>query len=883
MTKILVIVESPGKVKKIQAILGDKYIVMASVGHIIDLDSKKLSIDVNNNFEPEYNVLPDKGKVVAELKKAYKKSDDVLLATDEDREGEMIAWSLAYVLGNKNSKRIVFNSITKDELLKAVKSPREIDNNLVDAQKARRVLDRIVGYEISPILWKSIGASLSAGRVQSVVVRLIMDRETEIKEFFQNESQSYFKFDGKFKDAKKKDFWTVLNKESNKKTKNEKTDNDDEDKEDVEMEEKKLEEKGKLRKGQKAKIENADDARGKLKLMMKSTYKIAGIGQRESLRYPSPPFTTSTLQQESARKLGMTVKRTMTAAQKLYEGGYITYMRTDSVNLSEEALKKIEKFVVSEYGKNYHRKVNYKAKTKNTQEAHEAVRPSDMDVKSDSLEGKLSNDEVRLYSLIWKRAVASQMAPAMFDVMTIQIDISKLDDHYFSTQIENLKFPGFLKVYNIQPETPENEDEKEETWDIAIPKVGSKVDVASIIGTEEYEKPPSRYNEASLVNKLDPKNLNIGRPSTYATIINKIQERGYVRVEDIEGIKKEANIISWNGGKDIEEETKDIILGKETGKMVPTPIGTIVTNFLIKTFPDIMEYKFTSKMEDELDEVAEGSTKWYKVMDTFYKKFHPIVEKLIEKNAKNKESLLDENARVIGKHPKTKQEIVATIKRYGPVVAMCDEKKKCVYAPIKPPLTVENITLDDALKLFEYPKNLGKHEGKDVMLYKGKYGLYIKYGDISINLNGKEFNEDEDGIEKIIEYINQAKEKYLWEGKDGKTSYTIMDGKYGRFITVKDTASKMIKKKPLFIKLPEDVKIEELTLDKVKEIVAKGKETKYKSKVKKTEAKTGGAKTVKKPVTKKTSKTKTKTSVNPFSKRIVLEEVVPKKKPKTKK
>ena len=832
--KILVIVESPGKIKKLQAILGDKYIVMASKGHILDLHPKKMSIDIENKFEPEYYIMGsfetdkqkkrylDKTDTVNELKKAAKKASEVLLAADEDREGEMIAWSVARELGLdiKKAKRIAFNSITKSELEKAIKNPRTIDMNLVEAQKSRRILDRLIGFEISPILWKSIGASLSAGRVQSVVVRLLIDKENEIKEFLQKENTNYFKFNGLFEVSKNKKLNSTLYLKKQKKTTKK-------DKEDEKIE----------NKFEKAKIENESQARNLMKSFMKSEFSIKDITEKDTLRYPSPPFTTSTLVQESARKLGFTVKRTNSAAQKLYEAGYITYMRTDSVNLSSEALENIKKFVISKYGKELHRGINYESKSKNTQEAHEACRPTDVFVEYIKEGGKeIGSDEVKLYSLIWKRAVASQMQPAKIKLTDIIIEANKVSDYSFISQISNIDFPGYLLVYNvknIEKETNnENNDEEEldedTIVDIKLPKIGTKLEIDNITGEQEYQKPPTRYNEASLVNKLDPKNLNIGRPSTYASIINTIQERNYVVMNNVDGIEKESLSMCWDGGSKMKESVNKIVIGKENNKLIPTSLGILVTDFLLKNFNQIVDYKFTALMEELLDKIAEGRKVWYKILQEFYGNFHPVVKKLLE----SKTTVKSDMTRVLGNHPTLGHEIVATIARFGAVIKMCTSKSKCIYAPIKEPLTKDTITLEQAVKLLEYPKELGKHDGMQITLNKGKHGLYLKWGDVKASLENlpeeiKIKDKEKLTFDEAVEVIKNKRKNVLWEKNDGKVMYSILKGPYGNYIDVNDT-SKKIKKKSLKVPLKdvEDDKIKSLTLEKVQELIKIGLENK---------------------------------------------------------
>ena len=814
---ILVIVESPGKIKKIQSILGDNYVVTASVGHIIDLPSKEMSIDIQNNFKPTYEPMYDKTKVIKELKTLAKSADDILLATDEDREGEMIAWTLQYVLNIENAKRITFNSITKDELLKAVQNPRQIDYNLVDAQKTRRMLDRIVGYEISPILWKTIGQSLSAGRVQSVVVRLILEKEREIQKFLESEIKSEYKFKSNFNNQYDAQLYQVNKPKNILENVDEVIINDDENVNEQEMSDK-------LIKGYKAVILTEKLARELMDKFIKSEYKISAKGDTIQTRNASPPFTTSTLQQEASRKLGFTIQRTMMAAQHLYEAGHITYMRTDSVNLSAEAIKNIGDYIKNTYGDEYHKQTYYKSKSNNTQEAHEAVRPTHIEITGINQTGKIGNDESRLYNLIWKRAIASQMSPAKLNVATTQINISKTKDYYFQSDITTIVFDGFLKVYNLQNLEDNNNDD---ILQKNTPKINDKLKLNKLDMIQDYQKPPTRYNEASLVNKLDPKNLNIGRPSTYASIITKIQERKYVEKKDNEGITKNILHLEWDSeDKEIDEKTETISLGKDTGKLCPTSIGSVVTDFLVQYFPQIMDYKFTSSLEEKLDKVAEGKLNLVNLMKDFYHTdFHPIVENL----SKEKIKFVDKDMREVGIDEEGNR-IIATVRRFGPVVYIEKNGKEHNIAPIKAPLTIKNITLEEALKILSYPKLLGKIGRTQVKLYKGAYGFYAKYGDKKVNLS-KIDKEEDITIEKITEIEKEKKSYYLWEHKEGKIHYTVMDGQYGKYISMKDTSKKT--NKPLNTKLPTDVDIKDLTLVKVKEIIEEGKKNRFKKKIKK--------------------------------------------------
>jgi DNA topoisomerase-1 len=841
--KTLVIVESPGKIKKLESILGPEYIVLASVGHIIDLPEKTLSIAIDNDFKPSYAELENKKKVIFDLKRALKSCTNVLLATDEDREGEMIAWSLAYVLGLKNPNRITFTSITKDEILKAVKNPRKIDYDLVDAQKTRRILDRIVGYEISPILWKSIGQSLSAGRVQSVVTRLIVDREKEIEEFFKSKSTSYFTVNGIFIDKKKLDFDSQLYTSKKQKVINEEETNEDEPKVEVKMNEKEV---GTLIKGGKAIIETKADIVKLFKKMSEGEFKISGVGMRESQRYPAPPFTTSSLQQEAGRKLGFAIKRTMMAAQNLYEAGHITYMRTDSVNLSKEALESIEKYVLTKYGKKYSNPKNYKAKTANAQEAHEAVRPTHVENETVPAKNKISSDEIRLYQLIWKRATASQMTPAIFDIKTTQITNTNVSDYYFQTVIHDVKFNGFLAVYNLQNVDVVNNSD--EIRSISLPDIGSKILYSEINSKESWPRPPTRFNETSLVKKLDPDELNIGRPATYASIITKIQDKEYVTKMDHPGIEKPIQKIQLKKNK-ITEDSDVIVIGKENGKLTPTNMGKIVTGFLMANFPGIMDYKFTAAMEVSLDEIAAGKKPWVKLMELFYKDFHKTVTSLL----KNSSNIMDANKRSLGMDGGG-NEIIATVRKYGPVVLLINKEsgKTLNIAPVKVPLTLDSITKADAEKLFAYPKLLGRYNRYEVKLYRGKYGLYAKYGDENISLNSVNVkNDDEITLEMVIKLIEDRNSKYLWAGKEGKIQYLVMDGKYGRYINITDKSKKT--SKPLNIKLDEGIDPKTLTLDLVKKIVEEGKINKYKKKIKGVDDKTKPKETSIKSTPKETS------------------------------
>jgi len=804
---ILVIVESPGKIQKIQHILGNDYIVMASVGHIIDLHPKEMSIDMKT-FQPQYYVLDGKTEVVNKLIKTYNKCDDAYLASDRDREGEMIAWSLARQLKIQNPKRIIFNAITKEEILNAVKKPNKIDKNLVEGQKARRVVDRLIGFSTSPIIRQYTNNSGdSAGRVQSVVVRLILEKENEIEKFFKTNQASFFKVCGEF--YEKKPFKAILYKSKKGKDDDGDEDNDEENKDETET--------------GIAKIKNEDLMRNLMKLMMKSKYKVSNISNIESVRNPSAPFTTASLQQEASNKLGMTSKRTMTAAQHLYEAAFITYHRTDSVNLSKEGLSKIGEYVLANHGNKYYRKKNYEAKSKNTQEAHEAIRPTEPETTgiNENAKKKIGKDEVNLYKLIWKRAIASQMTPAVFKVTSIKIDISEVKDYYFMTQIENVIFDGFLAVYNMKNIENDNNQENQ-NQNIVIPKEGTKLNVSEIKSTQEYKRPPARYNDASLVKKLSPENLNIGRPSTYANIIDKIQTKNYVKMDSCNGFEKDSLVLSWDGSsKKIAEKKNKVVLGKDTNKFVITSLGRIVVNFLVENLSDIMDYQFTANMEEDLDKIADGKKSYYDVIKKFYGSFNKKITTLA---TTTKTKNMKENARVVGTHPKTNNQIIATFAKFGPIVRLLDDKgkKALITAPIKEPLTIETITLKDALKLFEYPRDLGRYEKKPVLLNKGKFGLYLTHGDLKIGLKITEKEVKDYDLETAIQAIKDKKKSILWERKDANYSYAVLNGEYGNYI--KSTALKGFKKgASKTCSLPKDIKLEELTLEKARELILKKK------------------------------------------------------------
>jgi DNA topoisomerase-1 len=862
----LVIVESPGKIKKLESILGAGYLVTTSYGHIIDLHPKKMSIDFENNFEPEYYVIEnkekfkDKKKVVKDLINLAKKASKIIIASDDDREGEMIAWSYKVILGLKEEdyERITFNSITKAEIKKAISNPGKINMLMLDSQKARRIVDRIVGFKISPCLGQVLGMrNLSAGRVQSIVVKLICEKEEEINEFFKGDRSSFFKIVGNMSTDDNKinmkcDLLTNSDNDSDNESDNENDnendvddDNDDKNSDDDQKKKKKKSNKkedvdeneeedddGQKSKSSRAEIESYDSAKKIMKNISKSTFKIADVNIRKSKRYPSAPYTTSTVQQDAATKLGFSVKRTMTALQHLYEAGYTTYLRTDSTNLSEDALTQCEKYIKENFGDDYHNLKKYVNKKGNTQEAHEAIRPVDVKNTSITKGGKnIGQDEQKMYQLVWKRTVASQMACAEVDVHVINISISKEKDYFFRTSIEDITYPGFLVVYNIgihgQPF-----DDINKNFKINVPKKGQKVIANEVKSDEEYKKPPLRYSEAGLVKKMDPKNLNIGRPATYAEIINTIQRKNYVEIKDINGVEKKSRFLTWKPAEsdEIKLDEKVIYLGREKKKFTPTELGIEVNDILNKNFPEIMNYKFTANMELELDDIADGNSKWVKCIDKLWKKLEPLIKRMEGEQKKE---------RIIGKHPETGYDITASIGKYGPMLTMARSNKKSenATAPIKKPYTMEKITLKQALEILKYPKILGVHKKKIVELKTGKNGFYVTCGNESANIP-EDVKPDDIDLDMALEFIenrNKQKQekldKYLYYHKDGDIEYIINKGKYGddnKYIMIKDT--KKLKVKPIFLPFPTKVDIEDLTFESLKEIIKEAKQKKFQKK-----------------------------------------------------
>ncbi len=698
MIKNLVIVESPAKAKTIEKFLGKDFIVRSCFGHIRDLNSKKLSVDVENNFAPDYEIPADKKKVVSELKKMAKEAETVWLASDEDREGEAISWHLFEALGLKQdkTKRIVFHEITKDAIQKAIEKPRGIDMNLVDAQQARRVLDRLVGYEVSPILWKKVKPSLSAGRVQSVAVKLIVEREKEITNF---KSESSYKVTGFFKTEKGEIIKAELN----------------------------------------TKFSTLEEANSFLKKCGEAKYEVASVETKPTTKSPAAPFTTSTLQQEAGRKLGYSVSKTMTLAQRLYEAGHITYMRTDSVNLSDLAINTAKQEITNLYGKEFSEPRNYTSKSKNAQEAHEAIRPTYIANKSIDVE----SGQERLYDLIWKRTVASQMSKAELEKTTLHIELSNTSEKFIATG-EVIKFEGFLKVY-----LESTDDEQEDTDSGLLPatKKGDLLSYNTIQAVERFTHHPARYTEASLVRKME--DLGIGRPSTYAPTISTIQKRGYVVLEDREGVERKYNSIELKAGN-IEKEEKVEMAGRERKKLFPTDIGIVVSDFLDEYFKRIMDYGFTANVEEQFDEIANGQLKWNKMIEQFYNPFHKNVENTTE----NAERATGE--RELGIDPETAKPVIVRIGKFGPMaqIGKTEDEGGAKFASLLSSQAINTITLEEALELFKFPKTVGKYEGHEVIVSQGRFGPYVKFDDLFISIPKNEDISSVD-LKRAIELIKQ--------------------------------------------------------------------------------------------------------------------------------
>lgn len=744
MQKNLVIVESPAKAKTIEKFLGKDFKVMSSYGHIRDLKKKDLGIDLENNYTPIYEIPSDKKKVVDELKKAAKEADLVWLASDEDREGEAISWHLykTLKLDENKTKRIAFHEITKDAILNAIENPRTIDINLVDAQQARRVLDRIVGFELSPVLWRKVKPALSAGRVQSVAVRLIVEREREIQQFKSEASYRVIAIFTKEDNGSQYEIKTELSK----------------------------------------RLKTKQEALNLLEKLKEASFKVEDVETRPMKKSPAAPFTTSTLQQEASRKLGFPVSLTMMVAQKLYESGKITYMRTDSVNLSSLAINTTKNEIEAEYGKQYSKVRHFSTKSKGAQEAHEAIRPTY--INEHSISG--TAQEKKLYDLIWKRTIASQMADAELEKTTVTVSISNEKDMKFSAVGEVIKFDGFLHVYL---EGTDEEIIDNETSLLPPVKVQDALQMKEATATERFTQRPSRYSEASLVRKLEE--LGIGRPSTYAPTISTIQNREYVEKSNIEGTERQYNILALKKDK-ISDTQKTEITGTDKGKLIPTDTGVVVNDFLIEYFPGILDYNFTANIEKEFDQIAEGEENWTKLIDKFYKVFHPIVE-----SATNTQTDHKVGERILGVDPKSGRQVSVKIGRFGPMVqiGVQEEEEKPQFAGLQKTQSITTITLEEALKLFELPRSVGEFEGKDVSVGTGRFGPYIKHNGkfISLPKGYDPYSVDLDSAISLIEDKRQKDAEKIIKIFTEDADLQILNGRYGPYIAYQKTNYKIPK------------------------------------------------------------------------------------------
>jgi len=751
MPKNLVIVESATKAKTIEKILGQDFKVVSCVGHISDLPVKELGVDVENDFKPKYIIPTEKKPVIKDLKKYVSESDKVWLASDEDREGEAIAWHLYENLNltNKDYDRIVFHEITKNAILNALDSPREINYNLVNAQQARRVLDRLVGYELSPVLWRKVKTGLSAGRVQSVSVRLIVEKEREIKNFLTN---STYKSIGTFKNSSGVNLKAELNN----------------------------------------KFDSAEEVKAFLQKNINSTYTVSNVEKKPAKKSPTPPFTTSTLQQEASRKLGFGVTRTMSTAQKLYEAGLITYMRTDSVNISEEAKSSILSKIESTYGDSYVNLRNYKNKNKSAQEAHEAVRPTDVSVEDISSD----YDQQRLYQLIWRRTISSQMSDAQIERTVVKINSNSFDE-IFIARGEVIKFDGFLRVYNEGTD----DETQEEKGTLPQLNVNENLDLINIISRESFSRPPSRYTEASLVKKLEE--LGIGRPATYATTISTIQNRGYVSKGDNEGQERTYKSIELKNG-DIIESTSTENTGSNKGKLIPTDIGIIVNDFLVDNFNNILDYGFTAEVEKSFDKIAEGNQNWTDIIKQFYTDFHTNVN--IVKDTAERQS----GEKILGDDPVSGRVVKVRLGKFGPIaqIGTVDDEDKPIFASLTSEQQLDTITLDEALELFKFPKEIGTYKGEIVTVNNGRYGPYLKYSSKSISIP-KEIDPHSVDIDSAIPLIDEKLKADEPIHIYNDLPVTKGKGRFGPFI----------KWNEIFINVNKTYDFDNLTIDNIEELI----------------------------------------------------------------
>lgn len=770
MAKNLVIVESPAKAKTIEAYLGKDFLVKSSFGHVRDLAKKGLAIDIENDFLPDYEVSSDKKQIVSDLKKLVKEAEVVWLATDEDREGEAISWHLYETLGlkKKETKRITFNEITKNAILKAIESPREINQELVNAQQARRVLDRLVGFELSPVLWKKVRPSLSAGRVQSVAVKLIVEKEREIEAF---NVSSFYRVNGNF---------TAKN--------------------------------GKLKAELSTHLKDEKEVESFLEKSRHAQFSVADVQKKPAVKKPAAPFTTSTLQQEASLKLGFSVSRTMSVAQRLYESGHITYMRTDSVNLSDTAINGAKAEVVKSYGAEYSNPTRYKTKSSGAQEAHEAIRPTDFSVHSVDV----GRDEDRLYDLIWKRSIASQMSQAELERTTITIESDKVE-HHFQAKGEVIKFDGFLRVYIESSVDDEEEDEQTEGLLPAVEKSEQlKTDI--IIATQRFTRPPARYAEASLVKKLEE--LGIGRPSTYAPTISTIQKRGYVEKRERDGEERKYSVYELKEGE-LSSAVKTEVTGRDKNKLSATDIGIVVTDFLEDHFSKIMDYHFTAKVEEEFDQIAQGLTEWTKMIHNFYNPFHANVEDTLEHSDRAT------GERELGIHPESGKKVIARIGRFGPMIQIGDEQvdgEKPQFASLRGEQSINSITLEEALDLFKLPRTLGEYEGQVLKANAGRFGPYVQHGKVfaSIPKGEDPMTVSYDRAVEILKAKLEADASKIIKTFAEDENVQLLNGRWGAYLKIGKNN----------YKLPKNADPEKLTYEECIEISQNQEKPKGKAKKK---------------------------------------------------
>lgn len=802
--KNLVIVESPAKAKTIEKFLGKDYTVMSSYGHIRDLRKHGLSVDVENNFDPDYEIPQDKKEIVKKLRKAAKEASTVWLASDEDREGEAIAWHLAEVLGLDplTTNRIVFHEITKPAILNAIANPRHIDIDRVNAQQARRILDRIVGFELSPVLWKKIKPALSAGRVQSVAVRLICEREKEISRFV---PESFFRMTGVFVNSMNRDVKAEMSE----------------------------------------RISDREKALQYLELCKNAVFKVKEITLKPHQRGPQPPFTTSTLQQEAARRLGFSVSKTMSIAQKLYEDGKITYMRTDSTNLSDMALGTIKKYIDDNLGEDYLKVRRYHTNSKGAQEAHEAIRPTY--ITDTSIDG--TSEEKKLYDLIWRRTVASQMAEAEIEKTSVDIEVLPGEKSGveafdsmpgFKAEGEVVKFDGFLKVYRSENAL------RQEFTELPVLSVGEDLNPKSITASQRFTQAPARYSEASLVKKLEE--LGIGRPSTYSPTISTIQNRDYVRKGESDGVKRQYLVLTLENDR-ISEEVQSENTGSDKGKLVPTDVGMVVNDFLTAEFPDILDYNFTAKVEEKFDHIAEGRLGWQNEIASFYNDFHPGIENI---NSKRSEHKVGE--RLIGVHPENGKPVYVKIGRYGPVVQVGDTSSddKPGFASLRAGQSIASITLEEALKLFDLPRIVGEIEEQPVTAAIGRFGPYIKFGNIFVSIP-KDLDPLTITLEEakdLIEKKQEAEANRLIKAFEEMPGLEVLNGRFGPYLAFKPQGTK----RAVNYKLPKGTNPADLSFEEACKIMEMDSEAPKKT------AKNATSKTKTRAQTAKTAKKTTKTA-----------------------